>query len=89
MMTSKKNILLFIVENIYRVIGRGLILTPGLGEKVKLVETGSQIRLVRPDKTEIETRITGIGFEGNHNIIISSEISVEQIPIWTEVWTTD
>ncbi|MBA4241488.1 MAG: hypothetical protein C0448_12240 [Sphingobacteriaceae bacterium] len=88
-MTSKKNMLLFIVENKFAITDRGLILTPGLGDKVKLVETGSKIKLVRPDKTEIETKITGIGFEGNHDIIISSEITTEQIPIGTEVWTVE
>lgn len=88
-MTSKKNILLFIVENKFTITGRGLILTPGLGDNAKFVETGSKIKLVRPDKTVIETKINGITFEGNHDIIIPLEINADQIPIGTEVWTME
>lgn len=68
--------------------GRGLVLSPGLGDKVKFVRTGTEIRLIRPDRTEIITTIKGITFEGTHDILISSPFTKDDVPIGTEVWTT-
>lgn len=76
--------LLFIVEQTFMITGRGLILTPGLGER--LVEAGSEIKLIRPDKSILETTIRGIGFNFNHDILIGAEIKKEDVPIGTEVW---
>lgn len=84
----KNNVLLFKVENQF-LVTRGLILTPGLGDSVNFVTTGAKIRLVRPDKSELITTIKGITFEGNHDILISSEFSKEDVPVGTEVWTTE
>jgi hypothetical protein len=89
MTLNKNNILLFIVENQFTITGRGLILTPGLGDNVKFITTGAQIRLIRPDKSEFITTIKGIAFEGNHDILISSEFSKEDVPVGTEVWTNE
>jgi hypothetical protein len=88
MTLSKNNVLLFKVENQF-LVTLGLILTPGLGDSVNFVTTGAKIRLVRPDKSELITTIKGITFEGNHDILISSEFSKEDVPIGTEVWTTE
>ena len=52
-------IFLFKVESRFVISGRGLVLTPGLGDKVKSVQTGTQIRLIRPDKSEITAIIKG------------------------------
>jgi len=80
---------LFKVEDRFVISDRGLVLTPGLKDKVTLVKTGTEIKLIRPDKSEIKTRITGITFEGNHDILIPLTITKNDIPIGTEVWTTE
>lgn len=87
-MTAFKNIrLLFKVEKQFTITGQGLVLASGLGDNVKFVMTGTKIKLVRPDKSELMTTIKGITFEGSHDILISSEFSKEDVPIGTEVWT--
>jgi hypothetical protein len=85
----KNNILLFKVENQFEITGRGLILNPGLGDNIKFVSTGTKIKLVRPDKSELLATIEGITFQGSHDILISSAFSKADVPIGTEVWTQD
>ena len=80
---------LFVVENKFKITGSGLILTPGLGDKVKFVKVGTEIKLVRPDKSELVCSIKGIMFEGNHDILISSEFADMDIPVGTQVCTND
>jgi hypothetical protein len=82
-------IFLFKVEDRFVISDKGLVLTPGLGNKVKFVESGSKIRLIRPDKSEVMTSIKGISFEGNHDILIPLTITKDEVPIGTEVWTID
>lgn len=78
---------LFKVENRFVISDRGLVLTPGLRDKMKFVKTGSKIRLIRPDKSEVTTLIQGIAFEGSHDILIPSTITKDDVPVGTEVWT--
>jgi hypothetical protein len=80
---------LFKVEDRFVISDRGLVLLPGLKDKVKSIKTGTEIKLIRPDKSEIKTRITGITFEGTHDILIPLTITKNDIPIGTEVWTTE
>jgi hypothetical protein len=87
MTVFKNSVLLFKVENQFTIADHGLILTPGLGDKVKLVSIGTEIRLIKPDKSELTTTIKGIMFEGNHDILISGEFTKEDVPVGTEVWT--
>ena len=89
MTISENNVLLFKVKEQFVITGRGLILTPGLGDKVKLVTTGTRIKLIRPDQTELLTTIKGIAFEGTHDILISEEFTKEDVPVDTEVWTNE
>jgi hypothetical protein len=79
---------LFKVEDRFVISDRGLILTPGLGDKVKFVKTGLEIRLMRPDKSEVTTSIIGITFESSHNILIPLTMKHE-VPVGTEVWTIE
>ena len=76
--------LLFKVEATYPITGKGLILAPGVGDKH--VSIGQKIRLIRPDKSEIETIVRGVTFEGNHDILVDEKIKKEDVPIGTEVW---
>jgi hypothetical protein len=89
MTMSENNIFLFKVERQFVITDRGLVLAPGLGDKVKLVTTGAKIKLVRPDQSELHTTIKGITFEGNHDILVSSEFTKDDIPVGTEVWMTE
>jgi hypothetical protein len=78
---------LFTVNNTFIITGRGLLLTPGPGNKTAKI--GSKIKLIRPDKSIIETRIKGIIFEGNHDILIGAGLKKEDVPIGTEVWLSE
>lgn len=78
---------LFKVEDRFVIPHRGLVLFPGLGDKAALVKTGSSIRLIRPDKSEIVTSIKGITTEANHDILIP--LTSDDVPMETEVWTID
>ena len=75
---------LFKVEQAFMITGRGLVLTSGLGDKI--VATGSKLKLVRPDKSVLETTITGVTFGEKRDILIGSNIKKEDVPIGTEVW---
>jgi hypothetical protein len=81
---------LFVVEEIFSVSGKGVILTPGFPKHIeKPVLIGSKIRLIKPDKSEIITEITGIDFKAFYNrnpILIGNKITKEEIPVGTEVW---
>jgi hypothetical protein len=77
------------VEDRFVIPGRGLVLIPGLGDKVKFVKTGAEIKLIRPDKTEVTTSIKGITLEGNHDILIPLTITQDEVPVGTEVWTIE
>lgn len=80
---------LFNVEDRFVISDQGLVLAPGLGDKVKFVKTGTGIRLIRPDKSEITTSIKGITFGGNHDILIPLTVKKEDVPIGTQVWTIE
>ncbi len=67
------------------VTGRGLIILPGLrGIKANI---GDKLRIVRPDKTVVETEITGIGFKEHQEILVTGELSKDDVPIRFEVWS--
>lgn len=68
------------------ITGRGVVLTPGLGEKFRYVTYGSRIKLVRPDKSELITSIQGITFNGDHDILVGPEVTKADVPTGTEVW---
>ena len=61
----------------------GLVLMPGLVDQY--VPVGTQITIVRPDKTEIEAKITGIYF-GSNRVTIDKPALNWDIPIGSEVW---
>jgi hypothetical protein len=80
---------LFTVTEAFVITGRGVVLTPGLGENARFVRTGSRIKLVRPDKSELQTRIQGITFNDHHDILIGPEVTKADVPAGTEVWLTE
>jgi hypothetical protein len=79
--------LLFIVKETFMITGRGLILGPGLGKN--FTKVGTKIKLVKPDKSIIETTIRGISFNGDHDILVDSTLTKSDVPIGTEVWLSE
>lgn len=76
--------LLFTVEQVFLITGRGVVLLPGLGEKP--VRVGTPVRLVRPNQSTLDTKICGIGFNEFRDILLGPEVRKEDVPIGTEVW---
>ena len=75
---------LFTVEDTFLITGRGVVLTPGFGDKP--VRVGAVIRLIRPDQSTLLTTIRGIEFHSDHPILIGQNLKKEDVPIGTEVW---
>jgi hypothetical protein len=75
--------LLFKVEETFLLTRIGLVLTPGPANNTAKIS--AKIRLIRPDKTIIDTKISGINFQTN-NIVIKDNLKKEDVPIGTEVW---
>jgi hypothetical protein len=81
--------LLFTVQEIFTLTGMGLILTPGPSIENNSIKIGSKIKLIRPDKSEINTIITGWAWNDRRDIFIESKYSKEDVPIGTEVWLNE
>ena len=79
--------LLFIVEDVFFITGRGVVLWPGLGKNI--VRVGTPVRLIRPDKSVLDTKICGIAFNEFHDILLGPEVRKEDVPLGTEVWSIE
>ena len=75
---------LFKVDITFLIPEQGLVLTPGLGDKKAKI--GDKIKLIRPDKSMVYSKICGITFNENRDILVGSNLSKEDVPIGTEVW---
>lgn len=75
---------LFTVEATFSITGRGLILTPGLGDKE--AAPGDLIRIVRPDQSVLETTIKAISFNRFRDILVGDGLTKADIPPGSEVW---
>jgi hypothetical protein len=78
---------LFKVEDSFIVPERGLILVPGLGEKKAAI--GDKVKIVRPDRSTIETTIRGISFNEHRDILVGPNLPKEDVPNGSEVWLDD
>jgi len=74
------------VEERFEILNTGLILTPGLGNKIEKIHTGDKLKILRPDKSEIFTTVHGLTTSGNFNIVISQEYCKSDIPIGSKVY---
>jgi translation elongation factor EF-Tu-like GTPase len=79
--------LLFTVEERFMITGRGLVLVPGLGNK--MAKIGDKIKIVRPDQSTIEKIIQGISFNEFRDILVDPGLTKEDVPIGSEVWLND
>jgi hypothetical protein len=87
--------LLFTVEDIWTIRGRGIVISPGLvpqgDERFRL---GDRLELHRPDGSVIVTKIEGWdlfhrGPNGEIEVLLEKSITKDQVPIGTEVWSVD
>lgn len=84
--------LLFVVDGVFNVTGRGVILTPGIlfYDEHTSIKTGTKVKIIKPDKSEVIAAITGIEWKTNktnfHPILVGNKLIKEDVPIGSEVW---
>ena len=88
---------LFTVEDTFSIKGRGLVPVPGIvpqGEE--RFRVGDSIIIRRPDGSHLESTIGGIEMISvtpprpkNDVVILLKNLSKEDVPIGSEVWSTD
>lgn len=59
------------------------------GFKRKKAKSGSRIRIIRPDNSIIETIIRGISFGEAKDVLVGSDLTKEDISIYSEVWLSE
>jgi hypothetical protein len=81
------------VDDIFEISGRGCVVTPGIpkGSDVAL-KVGDALVLRRPDGSLLHTVLRGIEMGGapafpGVPLLLGSELTKDQVPIGTEVWT--
>jgi len=77
-------LLLFKVQDAFRVEGKGLLLSGKGKTNLKGVDFQSGIKLILPNKSELETSVVGINWS-NGDLIVSDADKLE-VPNGTEVW---
>lgn len=78
---------LFKVKDRFLITRRGLVLLPGLGDKIASVN--DYIKILKPDGAIIETKILGISFNESRDILIGNYIKKEDVPIESDVWLNE
>ena len=73
---------LFVVEQVFPT-SLGVVLVPG--HRTNRARAGTSIRLVRPDRSTIDTKIKGIEFESG-DILLGPDVRNEEVLVGTEVW---
>jgi hypothetical protein len=85
-------ILLSRVEDVFQLRGRGCVVVPGIPSSIECpIQIGSVVRLRRPDGSEANTVIQGIGSGGSPAapgtpVLLGTEIVKDDVPIGTEIW---
>jgi hypothetical protein len=86
-----------IIEDVFDITGRGLIVVPGvtLADNLK-IRAGDSVLLKRADGTELVTTIMGIELIGRGSrpilykpLVFRSDLTKEAMPIGTEIWFDD
>ena len=82
-----------IIEDVFESAGRGCVITPGIPKDAKFnIKIGDPISLKLEDGSEIRTTVRGIEIGGGLSqpgipLLLPADMSKEQIPIGTELWT--
>ncbi|MFT6210782.1 MAG: hypothetical protein ACJATE_001408 [Bacteroidia bacterium] len=79
--------MLFKVVETYRVEGKGLLLSGKGKTNLKGVDFQSGIKLILPNKSELETSVVGINWS-NGDLIVS-DVDKLEVPNGTEVWLVE
>jgi hypothetical protein len=79
--------MLFKVVETYRVEGKGLLLSGKGKTNLKGVDFQSVIKLILPNKSELETSVVGINWS-NGDLIVS-DVDKLEVPNGTEVWLVE
>jgi hypothetical protein len=83
---------LFVVEHVARIIGRGIVLIPGLSrEEYKNFQVGDSLTLEKPDGSRIIVKIDGFEFPYPNPtnvvwILLKYTEDRSAVPIGTKVW---
>jgi hypothetical protein len=88
---------LFIVEDMFLIRGRGLVVVPGiLCQGEERFRVGDPLLLKRPEGSCLQWRIGGIELIScspprtkNEVVILLRDLSKDDVPIGTEVWSVD
>ncbi len=78
--------LIGIVEDIFQVSGRGVILCLSVKAKEFNLSIGTKIKIVKSDRNVLTTKICGIIWQSQKDILIEEEIKKEDVPLGSEVW---
>lgn len=76
--------LIFIVQDTFRVEGKGLLISSNSKKVLKGVDFRSELKLKLPDGSTLQTSVVGINWE-NGDLIVS-DIAGLNVPKGTEVW---
>jgi hypothetical protein len=86
-------ILLFPVEDVFTIAGRGCVIVPGFNSDrhpSSHPRLGNPLRLVRPDGSEIDSRMRGMEMlnpgAATTPLLLSSDIIATEVPIGTHVY---
>ncbi len=85
----------FRIDDVFQISGRGCVVTPGIAKSRDLrLKVGDPLLLKCPDGSELRTVLRGIEIGGSPNhpgipILLGSELTKDQIPVGTEVWSDD
>jgi hypothetical protein len=77
-------LLLFKVQDTFRIEGKGLLLSGSGKPNLKGVDFRSELKLVLPNRSELFTSVVGINWQ-NGDLIVS-DIDKLEVPNGTEVW---
>ena len=59
---------------------------PAINMSEKKASINDRIKILRPDNSIIEAKIKGISFNLNRDILISGDLTKDDVPIGSEVW---
>ena len=81
------------IDDVFQIAGRGCVVTPGIPKDADLrLKVGDPLLLRRPDGSDLRTILRGIEMGGSPEfpgipILLGAEVSKEQVPVGSELWT--
>lgn len=75
---------LFKIKDTFYIKDMGLLLSSNSKVELKSLDFMSKLKLIRPDKSELETSVIGINWQ-NGDLVVS-KLQKKDVPIGTEIW---